>query len=186
MPIRRFYFRKLHHQSSFAAFDHIEELFVEPTEEEGRNLLPSEKVAKPLERFESLEFKNVSFRYKDDAPYVLKNVSFVLEKGHQIALVGSTGSGKSTILRLISKTYQDTMKAAYRWMALSRRRSLVKIGTPVLDDDARCAFIRRDDCFQYITSEHLSSAEIELRRRVMFMPISLSNSCLKAMWLPTR
>ncbi|MFA0372842.1 ATP-binding cassette domain-containing protein, partial [Vibrio sp. 10N.222.54.F6] len=54
-----------------------------------------------------LEFKNVSFRYKDDSPYVLKNVSFVLQKGHQIALVGSTGSGKSTILRLISKTYQD-------------------------------------------------------------------------------
>ena len=54
-----------------------------------------------------IEFKNVSFRYKDDSPYVLKNVSFVLQKGHQIALVGSTGSGKSTILRLISKTYQD-------------------------------------------------------------------------------
>ncbi|MEZ8673636.1 ABC transporter ATP-binding protein [Vibrio cyclitrophicus] len=107
VPIRDFTFQIASIQSSFAAFDHIEELFVEPTEEEGRNLLPSNKVEKQLEQFVSLEFKNVSFRYKDDSPYVLKNVSFVLQKGHQIALVGSTGSGKSTILRLISKTYQD-------------------------------------------------------------------------------
>ncbi|MBE8606241.1 ABC transporter ATP-binding protein [Vibrio sp. OPT10] len=107
VPIRDFTSQIASIQSSFAAFDHIEELFVEPTEEEGRNLLPSNKVEKQLEQFVSLEFKNVSFRYKDDSPYVLKNVSFVLQKGHQIALVGSTGSGKSTILRLISKTYQD-------------------------------------------------------------------------------
>ncbi|MEZ9359112.1 ABC transporter ATP-binding protein [Vibrio cyclitrophicus] len=107
VPIRDFTSQIASIQSSFAAFDHIEELYVEPTEEEGRNLLPSNKVEKQLEQFVSLEFKNVSFRYKDDSPYVLKNVSFVLQKGHQIALVGSTGSGKSTILRLISKTYQD-------------------------------------------------------------------------------
>ncbi|OEE11169.1 ABC transporter permease [Vibrio cyclitrophicus ZF264] len=107
VPIRDFTSQIASIQSSFAAFDHIEELFVEPTEEEGRNLLPSNKVERQLEQFVSLEFKNVSFRYKDDSPYVLKNVSFVLQKGHQIALVGSTGSGKSTILRLISKTYQD-------------------------------------------------------------------------------
>ena len=107
VPIRDFTSQIASIQSSFAAFDHIEELFVEPTEEEGRQLLPTEKVKKQLETFESLEFKNVSFRYKSDMPYVLRGVSFVLEKGHQIALVGSTGSGKSTILRLISKTYQD-------------------------------------------------------------------------------
>lgn len=107
VPIRDFTSQIASIQSSFAAFDHIEELFVEPTEEEGRQLLPTEKVKNQLETFESLEFKNVSFRYKSDMPYVLRGVSFVLKKGHQIALVGSTGSGKSTILRLISKTYQD-------------------------------------------------------------------------------
>lgn len=107
VPIRDFTSQIASIQSSFAAFDHIEELFVEPTEEQGRQLLPTEKVKKQLETFESLEFKNVSFRYKSDMPYVLRGVSFVLKKGHQIALVGSTGSGKSTILRLISKTYQD-------------------------------------------------------------------------------
>ncbi|MGF1701318.1 ABC transporter ATP-binding protein/permease [Photobacterium makurazakiensis] len=107
VPIRDFTSQIASIQSSFAAFDHIEELFVEPTEEEGRNLQPAHKVEKQLSEFVSLEFKNVSFRYKDDSPYVLKNVSFFLERGHQIALVGSTGSGKSTIMRLISKTYQD-------------------------------------------------------------------------------
>lgn len=107
VPIRDFTSQIASIQSSFAAFDHIEELFVEPIEEEGRDLQPTHKVEKQLTEFVSLEFRNVSFRYKDDAPYVLKNVSFILEKGHQIALVGSTGSGKSTIMRLISKTYQD-------------------------------------------------------------------------------
>jgi len=105
VPIRDFTSQIASIQSSFAAFDHIEELFAQPTAEEGRQLLPTKEVKRQLTQFETLEFRNVSFRYKDDAPYVLNNVSFVLEKGHQIALVGSTGSGKSTILRLISRTY---------------------------------------------------------------------------------
>ncbi|RTZ17274.1 ABC transporter ATP-binding protein [Vibrio aquaticus] len=105
VPIRDFTSQIASIQSSFAAFDHIEELFAQPTAEEGRQLLPTKDVKRQLTQFEKLEFRNVSFRYKDDAPYVLNNVSFVLEKGHQIALVGSTGSGKSTILRLISRTY---------------------------------------------------------------------------------
>lgn len=105
VPIRDFTSQIASIQSSFAAFDHIEELFAQPTAEEGRQLLPAKEVKRQLTQFETLEFRNVSFRYKDDAPYVLNNVSFVLEKGHQIALVGSTGSGKSTILRLISRTY---------------------------------------------------------------------------------
>ncbi|WED24092.1 ABC transporter ATP-binding protein/permease [Vibrio sp. JC009] len=107
VPIRDFTSQIASIQTSLAAFDHIEELFIEPTEEEGRDLHPAHKVKDALNEFVSLEFKNVSFRYNEDSPYVLNNVSFILEKGHQIALVGSTGSGKSTILRLISKTYQD-------------------------------------------------------------------------------
>ncbi|RKZ59497.1 MAG: ABC transporter ATP-binding protein [Gammaproteobacteria bacterium] len=107
VPIRDFTSQIAAIQSSFAAFEHIEELFVEPMEEDGRDLQPTHKVAGQLKEFISLEFDNVSFRYNAGLPYVLKNVSFLLEKGHQIALVGSTGSGKSTIVRLISKTYQD-------------------------------------------------------------------------------
>lgn len=107
VPIRDFTSQIASIQTSFAAFDHIDELFVESLEEEGRELRSSQKVAQHLKNFVSLEFKDVSFRYNETLPYVLKNVSFTLEKGHQIALVGSTGSGKSTIVRLICKTYQD-------------------------------------------------------------------------------
>lgn len=107
VPIRDFTSQIASIQASFAAFEHIEELFVKPTEEEGRRLLPSHKIAPRLREFISLEFNNVSFRYSTELPYVLKNVSFLLRKGDQLALVGATGSGKSTIARLISKTYQD-------------------------------------------------------------------------------
>ncbi|MBJ2147906.1 ABC transporter ATP-binding protein [Vibrio sp. IB15] len=169
VPIRDFTSQIASIQSSFAAFDHIEELFVEPTEEEGRNLLPSEKVAKPLEQFESLEFKNVSFRYKDDAPYVLKNVSFVLEKGHQIALVGSTGSGKSTILRLISKTYQD-----YEGSILLNGIELSQISS---EDSAHLFSMMMQDVHLFeetiafniaLGKEHLSIAEIEQAARYVY------------------
>ncbi|NOH34650.1 ABC transporter ATP-binding protein [Vibrio chagasii] len=169
VPIRDFTSQIASIQSSFAAFDHIEELFVEPTEEEGRNLLSSEKVAKQLEQFESLEFKNVSFRYKDDSPYVLKNVSFVLEKGHQIALVGSTGSGKSTILRLISKTYQD-----YEGSILLNGIELSQISS---EDSAHLFSMMMQDVHLFeetvafniaLGKEHLSSTEIEQAARYVY------------------
>lgn len=107
VPLRDFTGQIAAIQRSFAAFDHIDELFQEPLEEDGRDLISKDALGNRLWTFESLEFRDVSFRYAKDAPWVLKNVSFRLEKGHQLALVGTTGSGKSTILRLISKVYQD-------------------------------------------------------------------------------
>ena len=55
-----------------------------------------------------IEFKNVSFKYPDADEYVLKNISFKAEKGQTIALIGSTGSGKSTIVNLIMRFYDVT------------------------------------------------------------------------------
>lgn len=107
VPLRDFTGQIAAIQRSFAAFDHIDELFQEPLEEDGRKLISKAVLGDRLQTFQSLEFKNVSFRYAKDAPWVLNNVSFRLDKGHQLALVGTTGSGKSTILRLISKVYQD-------------------------------------------------------------------------------
>jgi ATP-binding cassette, subfamily B, bacterial len=52
-----------------------------------------------------IEFKNVSFRYKKSDPYVLKNVSFVIEPGENVALVGENGAGKSTIIKLLVRFY---------------------------------------------------------------------------------
>ena len=55
-----------------------------------------------------VEFKNVSFKYPNAEEYVLKDVSFTAEKGETIAFIGSTGSGKSTLINLIPRFYDAT------------------------------------------------------------------------------
>lgn len=55
-----------------------------------------------------IEFKNVSFKYPDADEYVLKNISFKANKSDTIAIIGSTGSGKSTIVNLIMRFYDVT------------------------------------------------------------------------------
>ncbi len=60
------------------------------------------------EDFRSLEFKNVSFKYKDDSDYILNNVSFKIEKGQTIAVVGHNGAGKTTLSKLIMRLYDVT------------------------------------------------------------------------------
>ena len=55
-----------------------------------------------------VEFKNVSFRYPDADEYVLKNITFTAQKGQTIAFIGSTGSGKSTLINLIPRFYDVT------------------------------------------------------------------------------
>ncbi|MBQ6337058.1 MAG: ABC transporter ATP-binding protein [Ruminococcus sp.] len=52
-----------------------------------------------------IEFKNVSFKYPDAADYVLKDISFTAKKGETIAIIGSTGCGKSTLINLIPRFY---------------------------------------------------------------------------------
>ena len=55
-----------------------------------------------------IEFKNVSFSYPNASESVLENVSFVVNKGETIAFIGSTGSGKSTLINLIPRFYDAT------------------------------------------------------------------------------
>ncbi|MEH6582336.1 MAG: ABC transporter ATP-binding protein [Halioglobus sp.] len=107
VPIRDFTSQMASIQRAFAAFDHIEEIYEEETEQEnsdGGQQLSAEQ-RRQLDTFQTLEFTDVKFRYNADGPWVLQSVSFCLNKGSKIALVGSTGSGKSTILRLLTKTY---------------------------------------------------------------------------------
>ena len=56
----------------------------------------------------TVEFKNVSFKYPDGEDYVLKDVSFKVKTGETIAFIGSTGSGKSTLINLIPRFYEAT------------------------------------------------------------------------------
>src|SRR5699024_6559922 len=49
-----------------------------------------------------IEFKNVSFKYKEDQPWVLKECSFEIYENEWIAIIGHNGSGKSTIAKLMN------------------------------------------------------------------------------------
>ena len=56
----------------------------------------------------TVEFKNVSFKYPDADEYILENVSFKANKGETVAFIGSTGSGKSTLINLVPRFYDAT------------------------------------------------------------------------------
>ncbi len=56
----------------------------------------------------TVEFRNVSFKYPDAEEYVLRNISFKANKGDTVAFIGSTGSGKSTLVNLIVRFYDVT------------------------------------------------------------------------------
>ncbi len=87
-------------QRGIAAITRINEILKqEPTIKEPENPIPI-----PLDQVK-LEFRNVSFRYHEDEPYILKNISFTVENQKSLAILGRTGSGKSTILSLIMRRY---------------------------------------------------------------------------------
>ena len=56
----------------------------------------------------TVEFKNVSFKYPDADEYLLKDISFKVNKGETVAFIGSTGSGKSTLINLVTRFYDVT------------------------------------------------------------------------------
>ena len=56
----------------------------------------------------TVEFRHVSFKYPDAEEYLLKNISFKVNKGETIAFIGSTGSGKSTLINLVPRFYDAT------------------------------------------------------------------------------
>ncbi|MEZ0536666.1 ABC transporter ATP-binding protein [Caldicellulosiruptoraceae bacterium PP1] len=62
-------------------------------------------IKKPI-KFGKVEFKNVTFKYEDSkSEPVLKNISFVAQPGETIAIIGATGSGKTTLVSLIPRLY---------------------------------------------------------------------------------
>ena len=56
----------------------------------------------------TVEFKNVAFKYPDGEDYILKDISFKANKGETVAFIGSTGSGKSSLINLIPRFYDAT------------------------------------------------------------------------------
>ena len=83
-----------------------------------REVLNTKPTIKSGERTEGLPelsgevtFKNVSFKYPDAADYILEDINFTVKKGETIAFIGSTGSGKSTLINLIPRFF-DVSKGA--------------------------------------------------------------------------
>ena len=61
----------------------------------------------------TVEFKDVSFKYPDADEYILKHISFKVNQGETIAFIGSTGSGKSTLINLVPRLYDATEGEVY-------------------------------------------------------------------------
>ena len=57
------------------------------------------------DEFESIEFQSVVFKYPNQETYTLKNVSFKIDKGDKLAIIGRNGAGKSTIIKLLLRLY---------------------------------------------------------------------------------
>ena len=70
-------------------------------------LKSGEKTLDNIEKYE-FEFKNVSFKYPKANSYTLKNISFKLSEGNKIAVVGMSGSGKTTMIKLLCRLYDPT------------------------------------------------------------------------------
>ena len=74
--------------------------------------LPDESISsgsiKFTEDVENIEFKNVSFKYPGSEKYVLQNITFEINKGEKISIVGLNGAGKTTLIKLISRLYHPT------------------------------------------------------------------------------
>ncbi len=68
---------------------------------------------KPNENVPAVEFKNVSFRYSDSDKMILKDISFFITRGETAAIIGGTGSGKTSLVSLIPRFYDVAGGAVY-------------------------------------------------------------------------
>lgn len=85
-------------QKGYASFDRIKTVLNTHSD------VPDEGSVE-IEKFESLEFKNVSYKHKDTSVYALKNISFTLKAGESLGIMGPVGAGKSTLVNLLARLY---------------------------------------------------------------------------------
>ena len=102
-PIRQLAEKFTTIQAGFTAVERINAILLEPIEIRD----PEYPKSLPLDGTGEICFDHVWFGYKPDE-YVLKDVTFTLKAGEKVALVGPTGAGKSSIIRLLSRLYEPT------------------------------------------------------------------------------
>lgn len=100
-PIKKFAEENSHIQKGIAAAERMAEVMsLQP-------LIRDQETAKELQGFkQAIEFKKVWFRY--DNQWVLEDLSFTIRAGETVAIVGPTGSGKSTLVQLLPRLYEVT------------------------------------------------------------------------------
>lgn len=106
-PLRQFADKFTMFQSGFTAIERITELMSIPLEIKDREDNISFDSNREGNKKGEIIFENVWFGYKPDE-YVLKNLNFTIKSGEKIALVGPTGAGKSSIIRLLCRLYEPT------------------------------------------------------------------------------
>lgn len=87
---------------SFVSIKRISEIF------NTKSTITNKEKTKKIGSIDSLEFRDVYFRYNNATEDVLRNISFTAKKGTTTAFIGSTGSGKSTLINLIPRLYEVT------------------------------------------------------------------------------
>jgi ATP-binding cassette, subfamily B, multidrug efflux pump len=110
-PIKQFADKFTTFQSGFTAIERISELMAEPIDIRDSEISLQNSLSQQKEinqrRSGEIRFENVWFGYKEDE-FVLKNLNFIINPGEKIALVGPTGAGKSSIIRLLCRLYEPT------------------------------------------------------------------------------
>lgn len=112
-PLRQFADKFTMFQSGFTAIERITELLNEPVEIRDKLISMAEGHRRLLtedpndSRTGEIRFENVWFGYKPDE-YVIKNLNFTIKPGEKVALVGPTGAGKSSIIRLLCRLYEPS------------------------------------------------------------------------------
>lgn len=101
-PLREMLEKYQQFQNSLTSADRMKTLFAQPQEE-------FDELAEVTKVFRGqIQFKDVSFKYRPELPYVLKNISLEVKPGSSLALAGRTGSGKTTFISLLLRFYDIT------------------------------------------------------------------------------
>ena len=104
-PLRDILEKYQQFQNSLTSAERVFQLLEEKSESDlqpkiSPTLLPEKTLG-------AIEIKNLNFRYSEDLPWVLKNINLEIKPGSSVALVGRTGSGKSTFISLLQRFYES-------------------------------------------------------------------------------
>lgn len=106
-PLRQFAEKFTAIQAGFTAVERVSDILDEPIEIRDPEFKVKGSAAIATPQLGEIRFENVWFAYKDD-DYIIQDLSFTIKPGEKIALVGPTGAGKSSIIRLLCRLYEPS------------------------------------------------------------------------------